>query len=87
MKYLSDNPKVVENLQAWAGDTKLVTASFYFWNAGNSMQKSHEGLLQSLLFEVLRKCPSLIKIVCPDRWDATERNTMYDISWNLSELA
>ena len=87
MKYLSDNPKVEENLRVWAGDTKLVTASFYFWNAGNSMQKSQEGLLQSLIFEILRKCPSLIKIVCPNRWDATERNTMFDTSWNLPELA
>ena len=87
MKYLSDNPKVEENLRVWAGDIKLVTARFYFWNAGNSMQKSQEGLLQSLIFEVLRKCPSLIKNVCPDRWDATERNTIYDTSWNLPELA
>ena len=87
MKYLSDNPKVEEDLQVWAGETKLVTASFYFWNAGSAMQKSQEGLLQSLIFEILRKCPSLIKTVCPNRWDATERNTIYDTSWNLPELA
>ena len=87
MKYLSDNSEVEENLQVWAGDTKLVTASFYFWNAGNSMQKSQEGLLQSLIFEVLRKCPSLIKTVCPNRWDATERNNLCDTSWTLPELA
>ena len=87
MKYLSDNLEVQENLQVWAGDTKLVIVSFYFWNAGNLMQRSQEGLLRSLIFEILRKCPSLVKIVCPNRWDATERNTIYDTSWNLPELA
>lgn len=32
------------------------------------MQKSQEGLLQSLLYEVLRQCPKLLSQVCFSRW-------------------
>ena len=87
MKYLSDNPNTEKLLLRWAGNAKLVTASFYFWNSGNEMQKSQQGLLQSLLYEVFRRCPELIKVLCPSRWDHTERNTIVDTSWDLSELA
>jgi hypothetical protein len=43
----------------------LFTASFFFWNAGFRMQKSQAGLLQSLLYQVLRACPDLILEVRP----------------------
>ena len=52
------------NKQQSGGDkgkiTKLVTLRYFFWNAGSRLQKSQEGLLRSLLFEVLRQCPELI---------------------------
>jgi hypothetical protein len=46
---------------------QLFTASFFFWNSGFPMQKSQAGLLQSLLYQVLRACPSLIMEVCPSK--------------------
>ncbi|KAK8061162.1 hypothetical protein PG997_015383 [Apiospora hydei] len=42
---------------------KLIMAKFYFWIAGSALQKSQEGLLRSLLFEILRECPELMPVV------------------------
>ncbi|KAK3382493.1 hypothetical protein B0T24DRAFT_661196 [Lasiosphaeria ovina] len=49
--------QILLHLQSQVG--KLVLAKFYFWNSGTRLQKSQEGLLQSLLFEILRQCPEL----------------------------
>ena len=87
MKYLISHPDTDKNLQAWANGHKLVTASYFFWNAGTEMEKSQEGLLQSLLHEVLRKCPKLTEIVCPARWDWINRDFVNNGPWDLDELA
>ncbi|KAL0938096.1 uncharacterized protein CTRU02_207827 [Colletotrichum truncatum] len=84
MKFLAGHPTTKAKLQCWGGEKKVVMASHYFWNAGNSMQKSQRGLLQTLLFEVLRELPDLIEMVCGDRWDASD-HIMAD-PWEEAEL-
>jgi hypothetical protein len=64
MKFLCDSPKTRQLLDSWAGRNKLVIAKYFFWHGGTKLQKSQEGLLQSLLFEVLRRCHELIPKVC-----------------------
>ncbi|KAK3303689.1 uncharacterized protein B0T15DRAFT_576983 [Chaetomium strumarium] len=59
---------LVEHLSVWAGSHQLLTASFYFWNAGNDLQKSHEGLLRTLLIQCLRQMPDLMPRVFERRW-------------------
>lgn len=65
MKYVCGHGTTLEALRFWAGSRRLVTASYYFWNAGLPMQKSQLGLLQSLLYQVLRACPGLIQEIFP----------------------
>jgi hypothetical protein len=65
MKYVSNHRATLETLRRWAGAEQLFTANFFFWNSGYPMQKSQVGLLQSLLFQVLRTYPALIMEVCP----------------------
>lgn len=77
MKYISENEIAKDALKRWAGDGRLFVASFYFWNAGVDMQKSQLGLLQSMLYQILRFDPSLVSQVCPDHqgsepWDIAE---------------
>ena len=60
MKFITQHPPTTQYLREWAGPNKLVVASHYFWAAGTELQKSQEGLLRSLLFELLRACPELI---------------------------
>jgi hypothetical protein len=88
MKYICDDPRTEVNLRHWAGTSNLVTASFYFWNAGTDMQKSQQGLLQSLLYEILSKCPDLIPTVCQPRWETKEASNRFQRSgpWGPTEL-
>lgn len=81
MKFISDHPKTVTALQNWAGSDTLVTASFFFWFYGTAMQKSQEGLLQTLLHEILRKCPNLIQMYLPHRWSGETQGP-----WTRDEL-
>lgn len=67
MKFLLDHTKTAEALEAWAGTKELVIASFFFWNAGPSVQKSQEGLFRSLLYEILSQCPDLTRTVCSSK--------------------
>ena len=86
MKYLVSEPRTESILQAWAGNEALVIAKFFFWNAGNNMQKSQEGLLQSLLHEVLSQCPQLMESVCPSRWRSSDLYDTHSEPWTKQEL-
>lgn len=86
MKFLCDHAEIKKALQTCAGSENLVIASYFFWSAGNRMQKSQQGLLQSLLYQVLRQCPVLIPTVCPSR---AGTNNFYQSppAWTRQELA
>ena len=83
MNYIANEPRTKELLQAWAGDTRLIVAKYFFWNAGATMQKSQQGLLQSLLCEIYGQCPDLVPVVCP-RW---KRYYEIGATWTRSELS
>jgi len=75
MKYLHNSGDTLAALHEWAGEKPLVTAAHFFWNAGTDMQKSQQGLLQNLLYHVLRQTPALIPSVCaPSRWNDLSSN-------------
>lgn len=54
MKFICIHPRTTEHLQAWAGGEKIITAKYFFWNAGTELQRSYNGLMRSLLFDILR---------------------------------
>jgi len=68
MKFICGHQLLNQNLQVWSGEQPLITAHFYFWNAGTNDQKSQDGLMRSLLFQCLSQMPSLVPLVCPKRW-------------------
>lgn len=59
-------------------EPELLVASHYFWYAGTEMQKSHRGLLQTLLLHVLRTSLDVQDAICPDRLSSQP--------WSLREL-
>ena len=65
MKYLSTHEKTKAALSTWAGRLQLIMPSFFFWNLGSPLQKSIDGLLRSLLLELLENHQSLIPNVFP----------------------
>lgn len=68
VKFLHNNPATLEKLRLHANGKRIVLASFFFWDAGKSIQKSQEGLLRALIFEILRQNPDLISKVFPAVW-------------------
>lgn len=87
MKFLSSHTRTREILQEWAGGQRLVSASYFFWNSGSTIQRSQLGLLQSLLYQVLRKCPELIPLASTRRWDADDPEDPCMDPWTRSELS
>lgn len=88
MKYLSSHRQTSQLLNTWAGELPCISADCYFWSMGSQLQKSQEGLLRSLLFEVLRQCPDLIPRVCQQRWATVNSHGIKGSanSWSLEEL-
>ena len=68
MNYVANEPRTQKLLRCWAGDARLIIAKYFFWNAGAPMQKSQQGLLQTLLRDIFGQCPELVPIICPSRW-------------------
>lgn len=85
-KFLVDSRSTEDLVDGSAGPKRAVIASHFFWSAGMVMQKSHQALLQTLIFGVLKECPSLIPRVCPERW-AVPPGTRTDGRWTIPELS
>ncbi|KAL1602404.1 hypothetical protein SLS60_005820 [Paraconiothyrium brasiliense] len=81
MKYICDNPRTETALHNWSSGKALMTASFFFWHYVTRKQKSLEGLLQTLLYEILKRFPDTISLAVPMRWN----NSVQD-PWTRSEL-
>ena len=86
MKFFCNHLKTQSALEEWACDRHFVVASFFFWNAGTSLQKSQKGLLQSLLCQILRQAPELIPLVCPSRWQRDPKDLSKEGSWTEKEV-
>lgn len=82
MKYIADSSITSDLITEWARPCKAAIVSHYFWITGTSMQKSQKGLLQSLLYDILRQCPDLIEQTCAERWKGCDSAG----PWSLVEL-
>lgn len=60
MNYIRDDSRTLVLLEEWCSNRRLLTPTFFFWNAGTRLQKSIDGLLRSLVYQMLRECPELI---------------------------
>lgn len=67
MKYLYQDPRTYELLRAggWKSRARLMMASFFFHDLGNNVQKSFEGLLRSILSQILEQEGDLISLLYP----------------------
>lgn len=82
MKYIADSSVTSQLIAEWARPYRAIIVSHYFWIAGTAMQKSQQGLLQSLLYDIFRQCPDLIERTCMERWNSSEPAGR----WSLTEL-
>jgi hypothetical protein len=90
MRYICNHPKTRECLERWSLPSQLVTASHFFWNSGNEAQRSHIGLISSLLYEILGKHKEFIPRLFPEEWERSIRvacrQGQASQSWSLSPL-
>ncbi|KAH7313718.1 hypothetical protein B0I35DRAFT_435724 [Stachybotrys elegans] len=62
MKFISSHDKTKRKLEQWAYPKQVQMAHYYFWASGSQLQRSQTGLLRSLIFEMIRKCPELLSV-------------------------
>jgi hypothetical protein len=94
MKYILSQNKYKDHIHIWAGDAKLISASFYFYHLGTQIQRSQAGLLRSLLYRIFRKHKELIPVVLPDLYNTLMSRSRAFLkglnatwhTWSLSEL-
>ncbi|KAF2190486.1 hypothetical protein K469DRAFT_746970 [Zopfia rhizophila CBS 207.26] len=86
MKFLAQHPETQRVARIWSGQERILISAFYFWNSGTSMQKSHEGLLRTLLYHCFSQRPELIPYICPIRWDVCRQFGVYTNDWTRTEL-
>jgi len=79
MKYLNENDRTQQLLAAWAKDRLLLTPSFYAWNVGEKFQKSQEGLLRALLYQILDRFAALASVAFPTDWDRWREDYIHGI--------
>ena len=63
MSYVCQHPQTQRCLEFWSAGTTVVTPKFFFWNPGSSMQKSLQGLLRSLVYQILLENPDSITLI------------------------
>ncbi|SMQ53089.1 unnamed protein product [Zymoseptoria tritici ST99CH_3D7] len=47
---------------------RLTIVDIYFWYLGTDLQKSEEGLLKSMLYQILHDSREPLPVACPNRW-------------------
>lgn len=73
MNYICGHRRTEELLKQWSAEKRLLTPKFFFWNAGVREQKTTEGLLRAIIYQILTECQELIACV---------KVSKYLFSWN-----
>ena len=62
MNYICQDHRTADALKAWSGTKEVLIPNYFFWNAGAALEKTSEGLLRSLLYQILERFPCLIPL-------------------------
>lgn len=84
MKHVYHEPRTRQTLLHWASPDPLVIAAFFFWRTGFPLQKTEEGLLRSLLYQVLYSHRELIPILFPN--SNSPQDQISSDSWTIHAL-
>lgn len=90
MRYLDDNLNSCSQMAQWAEDRPILRAQHFFWNSGNTLQKSLAGLLRSLCLQILEQLPeSIPEVINTKRWTTAllPGNDSHSVEWTETELS
>ncbi|KAI8715151.1 NACHT domain-containing protein [Fusarium sp. LHS14.1] len=85
MKFLATHDNTKKRLRSWGRKDTVVVAGHFFWIVGTPMQKNLLGLWRTLLYQVLKECPTLIETVCASRWAEVDGLSVSE-PWHKNEL-
>ncbi|OIW28222.1 hypothetical protein CONLIGDRAFT_597592 [Coniochaeta ligniaria NRRL 30616] len=86
MKFIADHEETAALLGHWASSYRLLVARHYFTIYGTLIQRSLEGMLRSLLFEILNQAPELILKALPQYWSEDTEKPVSHTGWTQREL-
>lgn len=86
LKFLQRHAHTTRSLSRWAGTSRLIVSSFYFWNSGSALQMSQEGMLRTLLYQVASQVKECIPQIAPQRWSVTKVFREDAAGWAMGEL-
>ncbi|KAK5120710.1 hypothetical protein LTR85_006068 [Meristemomyces frigidus] len=84
MKFICEQQLTLKLLAKWCDPQPLVLATFYFWYAGTSLQKSTSGLLRTVLHRILSVDKALAQIAFPRQFLQGDPSSL--VPWKYSEL-
>ncbi|ORY17594.1 hypothetical protein BCR34DRAFT_631416 [Clohesyomyces aquaticus] len=67
MKYLAHHSSPEKHRATWACGKTLLVVRHYFWKSEKPLERSLEGLMRSLLYQILGRHPEFIDSAFPDR--------------------
>ena len=85
MNHICQHSRKLELLEQWCSDRRLLTPTFFFWNAGTRLQKSIDGLLRALVYQMLKECRELIACFSVSHYEQV--STIYLIAFTERAFA
>ncbi len=71
-KHLFNEPRTIRSAEAWSQQKQLICAGFFFWNSRMEIQMSKEGLMRTLLFQLINHVRASIPTVFKESWENYE---------------
>ena len=86
MKFLHDDPRTSEIINQWRLGRGHTTAWFFFNERGSFIEKSFEGLLRSVLGELISTNEQLAELVLHIYFDRVKQSSKQKQIWHLQDL-
>ncbi|KAH8894176.1 hypothetical protein GQ53DRAFT_744927 [Thozetella sp. PMI_491] len=84
MKFIYNDPRTNELLYRWGYKSTQIIASFFFHHRGSALQKSFEGLLRSIISQIVEAQPTLANILSPMLEQKLRERAKTEIAGTLS---
>ncbi|KAG5660368.1 hypothetical protein KAF25_002974 [Fusarium avenaceum] len=89
MKFLASHSLTIEHLKVWQRNMQITNRNLhiithFFWKPGQLLQRNIEGMMLSLLHQVLHKDPCLAQRLWEDQENVSDKRTRGD--WDPDEL-
>lgn len=85
MNFVVNDPRTFELLSRWAGSKYLLVPIFFFWAGDSNLQKSTEGCLRSIIYQILWLHRDLIPIITAGDSTGTSKAQPFNV-WTEGRL-